>query len=185
MNDPFATPWDDAPETNEFAADTVITESTPVPGEIVSKPMSNAEVSITFKGDGGYDQPWKVVKANSVAELQKTLEDLKASNIDDLVKEINDAYASKVGRGNEKWEPRSNTPASRGHSAPASAPVSQPVAAAPASRIAPPSAGGPQSCKHGDRVYKEGVSKKTQQHYRMWACPAPWGTPDQCKPMFT
>lgn len=36
------------------------------------------------------------------------------------------------------------------------------------------------TCKHGQMVYKEGVSQKTGKPWKAWMCPAPKGTPDQC-----
>lgn len=38
------------------------------------------------------------------------------------------------------------------------------------------------TCKHGGRIHRSGISKKTGQPYSFWACPTPLGTPDQCKP---
>lgn len=39
------------------------------------------------------------------------------------------------------------------------------------------------TCKHGARIHRSGISKKTGQPYSFWACPTPQGTPDQCKPV--
>ena len=38
-------------------------------------------------------------------------------------------------------------------------------------------------CKHGARIWREGVSKASGKPYAFWACPSPQGTPDQCKPV--
>ena len=38
-------------------------------------------------------------------------------------------------------------------------------------------------CKHGDRIWREGISKASGKPYAFWACPSPQGTPDQCKPV--
>ncbi|WP_456152140.1 hypothetical protein [Kitasatospora acidiphila] len=56
--------------------------------------------------------------------------------------------------------------------------------APPQQYAAPPQTGGTgpaPTCPHGQRVYKTGVSPKTGQPYKMWACPAPQGA-GQCKP---
>ena len=53
---------------------------------------------------------------------------------------------------------------------------SQTISAQPASGMGP-------TCQHGNRVYRQGISKKTGQPYAFWACPTPQGTPDQCKPV--
>lgn len=39
-------------------------------------------------------------------------------------------------------------------------------------------------CKHGDMVYREGFSQKTQKPWKGHFCPTPKGTPDQCPPQF-
>jgi len=38
-------------------------------------------------------------------------------------------------------------------------------------------------CKHGARIWREGISKASGKPYAFWACPSPQGTPDQCKPV--
>lgn len=38
-------------------------------------------------------------------------------------------------------------------------------------------------CKHGPRIWREGISKASGKPYAFWACPSPQGTPDQCKPV--
>jgi len=38
-------------------------------------------------------------------------------------------------------------------------------------------------CKHGGRIWREGISKASGKPYAFWACPSPQGTPDQCKPV--
>jgi len=39
-------------------------------------------------------------------------------------------------------------------------------------------------CVHGERVRREGVSKKNGKPYVAHFCPAPKGSPDQCPPEF-
>lgn len=55
---------------------------------------------------------------------------------------------------------------------------SAPAQAAPGPQGAP----GP-SCAHGPRVYKE-AKPGSGKSWKGWFCPAPMGTPDQCKPQF-
>ena len=38
-------------------------------------------------------------------------------------------------------------------------------------------------CKHGARIWREGISKASGKPYAFWACPSPQGTSDQCKPV--
>jgi hypothetical protein len=38
-------------------------------------------------------------------------------------------------------------------------------------------------CKHGARIWREGISKASGKPYAFWSCPSPQGTPDQCKPV--
>ena len=38
-------------------------------------------------------------------------------------------------------------------------------------------------CKHGTRIWREGISKASGKPYAFWSCPSPQGTPDQCKPV--
>ena len=71
--------------------------------------------------------------------------------------------------------------------APLSTPTSTPNTT-PSSYSAPTSEGrvsgtSAPTCKHGTRLWREGVSKTTGKPYAFWACPTPQGTPDQCKPV--
>jgi len=54
---------------------------------------------------------------------------------------------------------------------------SAPTPVSPASGTAAP------VCKHGPRIWREGISKASGKPYAFWACPSPQGTPDQCKPV--
>jgi len=54
---------------------------------------------------------------------------------------------------------------------------SAPTPVSPASGTAAP------VCKHGARIWREGISKASGKPYAFWACPSPQGTPDQCKPV--
>ena len=38
------------------------------------------------------------------------------------------------------------------------------------------------TCTHGQRVFRKGTGAKGP--WQAWFCPAPKGTPDQCKPVF-
>jgi uncharacterized membrane protein len=54
---------------------------------------------------------------------------------------------------------------------------------APAQASAPAQAEGANECKHGPMTFRSGVNAQGKA-WKGYMCPAPKGTPDQCKPIF-
>ena len=168
MTDPFD-PFADEPPA-PFAADTVITSTTPIPNEKTTttkdEPMKNADdtatgITATLKGGAGFDAPWVVVHAADAAHL--------ATMLDSLTKDVMSKVASAASLLQGEVGP--STPARGG--ARSAAPAA-PVAAAPA--------GSARMCIHGERVHRTGQGAKGP--WQGWFCPTPKGTPDQCPPQW-
>lgn len=106
------------------------------------------------------------VRANTVDEMSILLEGVGdyATQIASTAKLVGVAYTAIP----------LSTPTTTTNTTPP--PLSPPTPAVEASNTAAP------TCKHGARIHRSGISKKTGQPYAFWACPTPQGTPDQCKP---
>ncbi len=59
----------------------------------------------------------------------------------------------------------------------------KPSSYSPPTPVQPASGTASPVCKHGGRIWREGISKASGKPYAFWSCPAPQGTPDQCKPV--
>lgn len=61
--------------------------------------------------------------------------------------------------------------------------ATKPLVSSPPTQVSPASGTASPVCKHGPRIWREGISKASGKPYAFWACPSPQGTPDQCKPV--
>jgi len=110
--------------------------------------------------------------ANSQKELEEQLQSIAdLANLilltgGDLSKGANVAYATK-SLGLTQVE--DDAPAWAAKSA-------SPAPAAPA--------GANNTCKHGEMIFRQGVSEKTGKPWKGYFCPSPKGTPDQCSANF-
>lgn len=75
-------------------------------------------------------------------------------------------YDNQPQQGYQQASPQQNAPQQRSYG---------PGAAAPSNA---------KHCKHGEMVYREGISKKNNRPYKAFFCPSPQGTPDACSAEF-
>ncbi|MGY2061103.1 hypothetical protein ACW9HQ_40060 [Nocardia gipuzkoensis] len=157
MTDPFV----NAPNNFEAAAETE-------PGvEFVQSNVS--EAVITLKGDG--QAPWTVIHT---PDIQAARAQFEGKNSDDLratlkysvamTAEYAEMYRASTTGAQSAGVPQSTAPAK------------------PAYQQAP--GGETRTCKHGQMIFKSGVTAsgpRAGQAWSAWMCPAPQGTPDQCK----
>jgi hypothetical protein len=68
-------------------------------------------------------------------------------------------------------------------STPSSTTSTTPPLSSPPTQVSEVSGTASPTCKHGGRIFRQGISKTTGKPYAFWACPTPQGTPDQCKPV--
>lgn len=148
--------------------------------------MSSTEANYSFTSKVNGDL--LTVRGDSVDEFKHNLETLVTSGAIDYVKAVQDHAkgdpAAVVTRHTEaqaapepqgKWAVAPQ-PAPNGAAAWANTPAGGGVLNTPQSPSGPPTG---QSCRHGARVFKEGVSKAGKP-YKLWACPGPRN--DQCQP---
>lgn len=145
-------PFADAPQ-GETTADV----PAPAPAAVAAAPD---KVTVTLKGGSGFEAPWIVHHASSIAEAEQMVRDSGP-----LMKLAQDAATHFTG-----LEPAKSAPAT---------PRNASTAAKPAYQQAPGGEG--RQCPHGEMVFKSGVSKKDGKPWSAFMCPAPAGTPDQCE----
>jgi hypothetical protein len=163
---------------------------------------SEAPLSINFRIPEVPGSPQLTVRASNGQELAGLTGDVAAAGVQ-VGRALVDFRSGFLAGAGLPAETASSTPASAqsaqtyqpqnptaGYGAPApdqqqySMPAQQYGAPPQHQYAAPPQTGGmgaAPTCPHGQRVYKSGVSPKSGQPYKMWACPAPQG-PEQCKP---
>jgi hypothetical protein len=107
------------------------------------------------------------IRANTADELSVLLE-----GIGDYSTQISSVQQKVVGA--YTLAPLSTTSSTIG---------TKPLASSPPTQVLPASGTASPVCKHGARIWREGISKASGKPYAFWACPSPQGTPDQCKPV--
>lgn len=150
--DPFAV----KANTEDEKDTTVSTETTEAP---IS---SSGEVSVTLKGGSGFDAPWVVIRAGSVADALDQLHD------DETLKALLDK-AAKVGGYFAGLAPKSSGGGGGNGGA------------RPARQEAPN--GESRQCTHGEMTFRSGVSKKSGKPYKMFTCNS-GDRNDECPPQF-
>ncbi|AGR46464.1 hypothetical protein ODIN_49 [Mycobacterium phage Odin] len=166
---PQQSPWDNTPAPAPAAQ---------AEAPVVAPAAGTGDLSVTFKGTGGYDAAWLVPKYSSVDEALVDLgvdpaqvaalgQGQKWFALFDRVKKMNDHYAS-LGGG-------APAPANNGGG-------SQPQQQSRAPQQAQEAPGGEKRfCSHGEMVFKSGVSKAGNA-YQLFSCTAP--RDQQCKPQY-
>lgn len=124
--------------------------------------LENGEVSVTFKGPGGYNDRWVVVR-------YPTPEAALAATKTPVFKELLDHTwkISQYDAAREAAKPVPNQAAPRGG-------TPQQVSEAPG--------GEKRFCQHGEMVFKTGVAKNTGKPYSLFSCTAP--RDQQCQAQF-
>lgn len=162
-NDPWADP---APTpATEPAAQAAVSTPAPRPA-----PDQSEGITVTLKGNGGYDAPWIVIHAT---DATSALAQLKSAAMTEL--------AGATATIAQWWYGKFGAPARQGGgnssqgAAPAGAPAGQ-----PAPQEAP---GGKQEfCSHGAMQYRDAVSKAGKA-YKGFFCPER-DRNAQCEPKF-
>ena len=132
----------------------------------MSKPMANEDwkLQVSYKTPSG---DMINIRANTADELSVLLE-----GIGDYSTQISSVQQKVVGA--YTLAPLSTTSSTIG---------TKPLASSPPTQVLPASGTAAPVCKHGARIWREGISKASGKPYAFWACPSPQGTPDQCKPV--
>ena len=107
------------------------------------------------------------IRANTADELSVLLEGVGdySTQISSVQQKIVGAYA---------LSPLSTTTSTTG---------TKPLVSSPPTQVSQASGTASPVCKHGPRIWREGISKASGKPYAFWACPSPQGTVDQCKPV--
>jgi|SRR5690606_14341081 len=136
-----------------FAPAPAVEETPAVTAPVVSSvvPSGDGKVVVTLKGGTGFDAPWIVIHADSVADALRQFD----ADLASLMEQAQKASA--------KFAELSSKPAA------APAAQSRPSTAAPAGASQAPN-GQTETCAHGEMVYRSGVSKAGKP-YKMFACP--------------
>lgn len=165
-DDPFA------PKTEETRYADAPNSTNPVSSDAVNAMViaDAGDLSVTFKGDGGFGFPWIVPKYRSVEEALVDLGENPG-----IVSGLSQAqrWAALFERAVNM---NTHFASLGGASAPAAVPA-QPRSNAPAAAQAAPD-GDSRQCKHGEMVYRTG--SKNGRTWKAFMCPSPKGTPDQC-----
>jgi len=154
IEDPFEGIGEDTTDEAQTGPDTTVVKPAAV-GD------GEGKIVLTFKEGAGYDASWVVVHAESVADGIAILADKQFGDLLARTKKIAAFFS-----GGSTAQAASN---GGGGGAPA------------ASQEAP--GGEKRYCSHGEMVYRSGVSKKSGNAYKMFACPSP-DRNGQCKAQF-
>lgn len=162
---PYGDPFDEETQPTE---DTSVAQA-PTGTATVTTPKAVAAstsggLSVTLKGNGGYDSPWIVIHAADAADAVETL--LDTETMKTLMTETASAakfYAGLFG---------ASKPQSGGAGGGGRAP--QQAQEAPG--------GEERFCSHGKMEFRSGVAKSTGKPYSLFSCTAP--RDQQCKAQF-
>ena len=122
------------------------------------------EITVTLKYGPGHDAPWVVFRGETPEEMTAYLDSTQ------------DLFPA-VGRAQGAFKAETTLGEILGARAVGSTP-NVPAAAAPAAQAAP--APGVRTCPHGTKVYKSGISQKTQKPWGRYDCPLPRGDANAC-----
>jgi hypothetical protein len=127
-------------------------------------------ITITLKGGAGYEAPWIVIHASTVAEGGAILEELRTLEALQTVQEAAREFRSAVPTMSQAVQDIQNVfPGSQAYQ-PGQIPGGQqlPQQYQPGGTV--------QQCAHGPMKYIA-----TGRYGPFWACPTPQGAPDKCK----
>lgn len=152
-------PWEDKEET-----------STPAPIVVQS---GDGKLTVTLKAGPGFEVPWIVRHANTVAEAVEFMQDPQLDELMDLTarkaKEFAKAY------GGSQAAPKASGGGSWGNKTPA-------APAASGGAVEWDAEAEEYTCNHGGATQRKGESAKGP--WTGYFCPQPKGSPDQCSPKF-
>lgn len=119
MNDPFAAADAQTEAPAEENQTTTQPETKKETKTVTVEAQENQDLSITLKGGSGYDAPWIVIRANSVAEAQQHLEDEGLKTLIDQTKKVANYFSGGgQAKGGPKGQPQAAQEAPNGQQAP-------------------------------------------------------------------
>lgn len=120
MTDPFAAADAQTEAPAEETQTTIQPETKKETKTVTVEAQENQDLSITLKGGSGYDAPWIVIRANSVAEAQQHLEDEGLKTLIDQTKKVANYFSGGgQAKGGPKGQPQAAQEAPNGQQAPA------------------------------------------------------------------
>ena len=148
---------------------------------------NNNGVTVTLKAGQGFEAPWIVIHAESVADAK-----------DQIDQGVFAELAERTVAAAEFFRAAHNVKKGLAANEAASAPAQQngPSWSQGGSRQdggasnyatnsgAPAQQGEGKTCIHGPMTYREGVGKQSGKPYKAYFCAAPKGTANQCAPEF-
>lgn len=140
-------PFDNAPAPAAPEPEPVA-PSAPVTSAPAVYPSDADKIVVTLKGGAGFEAPWIVIHASSIAEADSLL----SGDMANLMTKVSNAAAHFSG----------------GQAPAGGAPAAAPTSAPPAGAQAPER----PADVPADFVYRTGVSKKTGQPWKAWMPPA-------------
>jgi hypothetical protein len=146
---------------------------------------NTVEGTSTIKFGGGYNAPWFVARGSVQEQGEQLVQAFGLEVRPDIT--LAEIIVASASAANALWAaanglgatpegaqaPQQQAPQSRGWGGGSQG-------RSGASDGAPAGVPG-QTCQHGQRQYKSGQGAKGP--WAAWMCPAPKGTPDQCKPI--
>lgn len=141
------------------------------------RPVSNDndKISVTLKGGTGYDAPWIVVKGTSVQEALDTLNEIREKGLMDVTAKAAGMFQGYVGGASHA----AGAGASQGTGQQGGGYSQRP----PAQPSGPPPGVEARNCRHGQMVYRTGMSKFNKP-YQAFFCPQPKESHDKCEGIF-
>lgn len=140
---------------------------------------NNNGVTVTLKAGQGFEAPWIVIHAESVADAK-----------DQIDQGVFAELAERTVAAAEFFRAAHNVKKGLAANEAASAPAPQPQQNGPSwsqqgsQQQAPPAQQGEgKTCIHGPMTYREGVGKQSGKPYKAYFCAAPKGSA-QCSPEF-
>lgn len=134
-------------------------------------------ISVTFKGNGGFDQPWIVVHAATVGAALKEVSDRKFGELIQKAQQVGAYWSGLAGPGGRTG----------GNSGGSSSNASSGDGGGGGPKGAPAKAEDPEPgehfCKHGEMRFNSGVNDAGKA-WSGWFCSEPKDSTDKCKPQW-
>lgn len=150
------------PEPDEAQAEEVVVPDEPaavVPPKkeapAVVTPVSSGKMTVTFKGNGGFDSPWIVIYADDAEDAYRQVTDPSLFKLVEATKRVGEGWAGLYGAKTAPAREASSQGANK-----------------PAEATTAPN-GQKKFCRHGEMDFKSGISKKTNKPYSLFSCTGP------------
>ena len=137
-------------------------------------------VTVTLKAGPGFESPWIVIHAESVADAKAQI---NQGEFAELAERTVAAAEFFRAAHNVKSGLAANEPPQRAAPAVQQQQSWSQQGSGQTQQQAPAQSGEGKRCAHGEMTYREGVGKGSGKPYKAYFCPAPRGT-NQCAPEF-